>query len=102
MDVVAPGELYDICLRVRAEMTGEHAVGQTASSPAAGREGNFERTDGRRDYALAPPSPSYLEALQARRSVHSVGKVAQLFAGAGIDVEHRARSTSAPWTGRPS
>jgi phosphopentomutase len=36
-----------------------------------------------------PPSPSYLEALQAVGiEVHSVGKVAQLFAGVGVDVEH--------------
>ena len=89
VDVVAPDELYDICRRVRAEMTGEHAVGRVIARPFAGTEGSFERTDGRRDYALPPPSPSYLQALQAHGvPVHSVGKVAQLFAGVGIDVEH--------------
>ena len=89
VDVVAPDELYDICRRVRAGMTGEHAVGRVIARPFAGTEGAFERTDGRRDYALPPPSPSYLEALQAHGvPVHSVGKVAQLFAGVGIDVEH--------------
>jgi phosphopentomutase len=89
VDVVAPDELYDICRRVRAAMTGEHAVGRVIARPFAGTEGAFERTDGRRDYALAPPSPSYLEALQAHGvPVHTVGKVAQLFAGVGIDVDH--------------
>ncbi|HYZ82144.1 MAG TPA: phosphopentomutase [Solirubrobacteraceae bacterium] len=89
VDVVAPAELYDICRRVRAEMTGEHAVGRVIARPFAGAEGSFERTEGRRDFALAPPAPSYLDALQTKGvPVHSVGKVAQLFAGVGIDVEH--------------
>jgi phosphopentomutase len=89
VDVVAPAELYDICGRVRASMTGEHAVGRVIARPFAGTEGAFERTDGRRDFALAPPTSSYLEAVQSRGvPVHSVGKVAQLFAGVGIDVEH--------------
>jgi phosphopentomutase len=89
VDVLAPDELYAVCARVRAEMTGEHAVGRVIARPFAGREGSFDRTDGRRDYALPPPSRSYLQALQAHGvEVHTVGKVGQLFAGVGIDVEH--------------
>ncbi len=89
VDVVGTEELYDICRRVRARTTGEHAVGRVIARPFAGTDGAFERTDGRRDFALAPPAPSYLEALQAHGiPVHSVGKVGQLFAGVGIDVEH--------------
>jgi phosphopentomutase len=89
IDVVAPEELYGICLRVRAGMTGEHAVGRVIARPFAGSEGGFERTDGRRDYALAPPARSYLQEVQAHGvPVHAVGKVAQLFAGVGIDVDH--------------
>ncbi len=89
VDVVAADELYDICRRVRQAMTGEHAVGRVIARPFAGSEGTFERTDGRRDYSLEPPVRSYLEEVQARGvPVHSVGKVCQLFAGVGIDVEH--------------
>ncbi len=89
VDVVAPQELYGICLRIRGEMTGEHAVGRVIARPFSGLEGAYERTDGRRDYSLAPPARSYLEELQDRGvPVHSVGKVGQLFAGVGIDEEH--------------
>ena len=89
VDVVSPAELYDICQRVRAGMTGEHAVGRVIARPFDGSDGSFERTDGRRDFALAPPARSYLEELQGHGvPVHSVGKVAQLFAGVGVDVEH--------------
>jgi phosphopentomutase len=89
VDVVAPAQLYDICGRVRAGMTGQHAVGRVIARPFAGSEGSFERIEGRRDFALPPPAPSYLEAVQSHEvPVHAVGKVAQLFAGVGIDVEH--------------
>jgi phosphopentomutase len=89
VDVVAPEQLYVICRQVREAMTGEHAVGRVIARPFSGRDGAFERTDGRRDYSLAPPARSYLQELQGHGvPVHSVRKVGQLFAGVGIDVEH--------------
>jgi phosphopentomutase len=89
VDVVSDQELYAICAEVRAVMAGPHAVGRVIARPFSGAEGGFTRTEGRRDFALAPPTGSYLQELQARGvEVHSVGKVAQLFAGVGIDVEH--------------
>jgi phosphopentomutase len=89
VDVLATEELYAVCARVRAGLPPEHAVGRVIARPFTGPEGRFERTDGRRDFALPPPGPSYLDALRsAGAAVHSVGKVGQLFAGAGIDVQH--------------
>ncbi len=88
-DAVPVVELYEICSRVRELMTGEHAVGRVIARPFDGRPGAFERTPRRRDFALPPPSPSHLDALRdAGVPVHAVGKVAQLFAGAGIDMVH--------------
>jgi phosphopentomutase len=89
VDVLATEELYEVCARVRAGLPPEHAVGRVIARPFTGPEGRFERTEGRRDFALPPPGPSYLDALRsAGAAVHSVGKVGQLFAGAGIDVQH--------------
>lgn len=90
-DAVPIERLYAICALVRALMTGEHAVGRVIARPfdggRAGRE--FERTPRRRDFALAPPARSYMDALRdAGVPVHAVGKVAQLFAGEGIDATH--------------
>lgn len=88
-DVIAPEELYAICAEVRARLTGEHAVGRVIARPFTGSVGRFERTEGRRDYSLRPPARSYLEELQAAGvAVHTVGKIGQLFAGVGIDVQH--------------
>ena len=57
--------------------------------PFAGEEGAFLRVEGRRDFALEPPGPSYLVELQQRGSeVHGVGKIADLFHGEGIGESH--------------
>jgi phosphopentomutase len=87
--VVAPDELYSICREVRAALTGEHAVGRVIARPFTGADGSFARTEGRRDFSLPPPARSYLQELQAAGvPVQTVGKVGQLFAGVGIDVQH--------------
>ncbi|HTD09679.1 MAG TPA: phosphopentomutase [Solirubrobacteraceae bacterium] len=82
-------ELYRMCAAARAAMSGEHAVGRVIARPFAGAEEAFKRTDGRRDFALAPPARSYLQALQdAGVQVHGVGKIHDLFAGIGVSVSH--------------
>ncbi len=89
VDVVAAPELYAICARVRARLPARHAVGRVIARPFSGPPGAFVRTDGRRDFASAPPGPSYLDALRDHRvPVHGVGKVGQLFDGQGFDAEH--------------
>jgi phosphopentomutase len=89
VEVVEPEELYRICETVRHSLDGEPAVGRVIARPFTGRTGNFNRTDGRRDYSIPPPGPSYLEAISSRKAeVHSVGKPGQLFCGIGIDVQH--------------
>jgi phosphopentomutase len=88
-EIVSPDDLYSICHEVRAALPGEHAVGRVIARPFKGWEGSFERTDGRRDFSLPPPTRSYLQELQAADvPVQTVGKVGQLFDGVGIDVQH--------------
>jgi phosphopentomutase len=89
VDVMGVEELYGVCREVRERLPSEHAVGRVIARPFTGSEGDFKRTEGRRDFSLAPPARSYLEELQAAAvPVHTVGKVGQLFAGVGIDVQH--------------
>jgi phosphopentomutase len=89
VELVAPDELYSVCRLVREQLPPAHAVGRVIARPFKGRTGAFERTDGRRDFSVMPPARSYLQELRDDGlEVHAVGKVGQLFAGAGIDVEH--------------
>ncbi len=86
---VPAAELYRACEAARAAMTGEHAVGRVIARPFTGEAGAFERTDGRRDLSLAPPGRTYLQELaDAGVEVHGVGKVDDLFAGAGVTHAH--------------
>jgi phosphopentomutase len=95
-DVVPTDELYDICAAVRELMTGEHAVGRVIARPFRGAPGAFERTEGRRDFAIVPPSRSYMQELQADDiPVHTVGKIGQVFAGVGVDHQHKGATNAA-------
>jgi phosphopentomutase len=86
---VPAAELYRACTVARAVMSGEHAVGRVIARPFTGTRGAFERTDGRRDFALPPPSHSYLQELQsAGVEVHGVGKIRDLFDGVGLSASH--------------
>ena len=88
-ELVSPEELYSICQAVRERLAPEHAVGRVIARPFQGPRGDFQRTDGRRDFSVAPPARSYLQELQASGvKVHTVGKVGQLFGGVGIDFQH--------------
>lgn len=82
-------ELYRACEAARAQMTGEHAVGRVIARPFSGEPGAFERTEGRRDFALTPPRGGYLwELCDAGVPTHGVGKISDLFAGVGIGRSH--------------
>jgi phosphopentomutase len=92
---MSPAELYRACAAARAVMTGEHAVGRVIARPFTGAEGAFERTQGRRDFALRPPARSYLQELQdAGVEVHGVGKICDLFAGVGVSRSHPGASNA--------
>jgi phosphopentomutase len=95
VDVLSEPELYDVCVAAREVMRGEHAVGRVIARPFDGGPGVWHRREGRRDFALPPPTRSYLEELQAAGvPVHGVGKVHDLFAGVGIDVKHAAATNA--------
>ncbi len=95
VDRVPPPELYRACERARAAMSGENAVGRVIARPFSGPEGEFRRTEGRRDFAVAPPARSYLQELQdAGVRVEGVGKIWDLFAGVGLDASHPGASNA--------
>jgi phosphopentomutase len=91
VEVVSEEELYEYCGAARELLQGKHAVGRVIARPFRGSPGGFERTPGRRDYALDPPTRTYLDELADRGcTVHAVGKVGQVFNGRGISADHPA------------
>jgi len=81
--------LHELCREVRSRLSLEHAVGRVIARPFTGEPDRFQRTAGRRAYSVPPPTRSYLQELHDDGiPVHTVGKAGQLFAGAGVDVQH--------------
>ncbi|OIP84905.1 MAG: phosphopentomutase [Rhodobacterales bacterium CG2_30_65_12] len=78
--------LYAMCEAV-APMVHGMRVGRVIARPFVGSvESGFSRTTNRRDFALAPPSPTLMDWAKAEgRPVHSVGKVDDIFAHHGMD-----------------
>ena len=96
VDVASEAELYAYCGAARELLQGEHAIGRVIARPFRGSPGAFERTPGRRDYALDPPGRTYLDELAERGcETHAVGKVGQVFNGRGIAADHSAPDNSA-------
>ncbi len=61
-------------------------VGRVIARPFAGKCGDFRRTKNRRDYAIAPPSPTLCDWVQgAGRRVYGIGKIGDIFSRRGID-----------------
>lgn len=87
--VVPLAELYDACAAARDMLVAPHDVSRVIARPFVGEDGAFTRTANRRDFSIAPPAETLLDALAAagipRRGV---GKVDDLFAGRAIASEH--------------
>ena len=88
-EVVPLEELYAACLAARAMLVAPHDVSRVIARPFAGAPGGWQRTKHRRDYSIAPPGETLLDALAAAGVPrHGVGKVDDLFAGRALAAEH--------------
>jgi phosphopentomutase len=95
-DVVPPALLYEWCLIARRILSGRHAVGRVIARPFAGVSGLYERTPRRRDFSLPPIGPTYLDLLHdAGVPVIGVGKIGEIFAQRGVDVDDHTTSNAA-------
>ena len=79
-DVIPLPELYRICETAREMLRGPLEVGRVIARPFIGAPGSFTRTPNRHDYAIPPPRGMLLDRLaEAGVSVHSIGKIADVF-----------------------
>jgi phosphopentomutase len=90
-EVVPLAELYAACEAARALLAAPHDVSRVIARPFVGEPGAWRRTANRRDYSIAPPAETLLDALAAAGIPRAgVGKVDDLFAGRGIAARHTA------------
>ena len=87
--VVPLPELYSACEKARAMLVAPNDVSRVIARPFTGEPGAFKRTANRRDFSIAPPEETLLDALAARGIPRTgVGKVDDLFASRNIRTRH--------------
>lgn len=86
-EVVPIQDLYDVCKKAR-EFLYEYNIGRVIARPFTGKPGNFERTPGRRDFSVEPPSETLLEKLVKNNiPVTGIGKIGDIFVHKGVTEE---------------
>lgn len=84
-DIVPLPVLYEWCAAARQILQGPHGVGRVIARPFHGEPGHFIRSPERRDYSVALPGPTVLDAIGgAGIPVRGVGKISDIFNGQGI------------------
>ncbi len=92
-DIVPVEELYRYCEIARELLQGDTGVGRVIARPFVGEPGNFTRTSNRHDFSLTPPRDTMLEALLAAGyDTYGIGKIYDIFAGAGIAHTERIKN----------
>jgi phosphopentomutase len=82
-------ELYAACETARRLFVPPHNVSRVIARPFTGHAGSYQRTAGRRDFAIEPVAETLLDALASAGIPRSgVGKVDDLFAGRSIAAAH--------------
>ncbi len=70
-------------------------VGRVIARPFVGEPGSFSRTANRKDFAIAPPSPTLCDYVHdAGRKVYAVGKIGDIFSMRGIDDLRKGRDAA--------
>ena len=83
--IISLDDLYGMCKTARELLSGEHAVGRVIARPFIGKQGAFQRTEGRKDFSLEPIGETILDAIsESGKSVMAVGKIEDIFAFRGI------------------
>jgi phosphopentomutase len=88
-ETVPLAELYAACETARAMLVAPHNPSRVIARPFVGAPGAWVRTKNRRDYSIAPPEDTLLDALKAAGIPRTgVGKVDDLFARRGLEGGH--------------
>ena len=88
-ETIPLAELYAACETARGMLVAPHNPSRVIARPFVGSPGAWVRTKNRRDYSIAPPEETLLDALMAAGIPRTgVGKVDDLFACRGLQGGH--------------
>ena len=85
-DVIPVDELYKICETARELLVGDYAVARVIARPFIGKgNGNYTRTERRKDFSLAPTSTTVLDLIKEKgMDVAAIGKIEDIFEHRGM------------------
>lgn len=93
--VIPLPRLYEICEIARGMLQGEFACGRVIARPYVMEQGKRVRTSDRKDYAVSPPLPTLLNAIQdTGKTVWAVGKIGDIFNQSGITTSIHTESNA--------
>ncbi|MDR1952066.1 MAG: phosphopentomutase [Elusimicrobiota bacterium] len=85
--------LYKISKIARELLTGDYGVGRVIARPFLGENGNYYRTQNRRDFSLDPVGETILDILKAAgANTVAVGKIEDIFNFRGITKSIHSKS----------
>lgn len=85
-DIIPVEELYNYCKIAREILKEPHNVLRVIARPFKVINGNYVRTERRKDFSLKPPEKTFLSLFQERGGkILGIGKIKDIFAGEGID-----------------
>jgi phosphopentomutase len=94
-EIISVDKLYEICMKARKILTGEHGVARVIARPFVGKPGSFKRTERRKDFSLPPPADTVLDMLKKNGvPVIGLGKIEDLFAGHGLTESIHTKNNS--------
>lgn len=92
-EVISLEEQYKFCEIARKMLVGEHLVGRVIARPFLGKAGEYRRTENRKDYAIAPPGDTILDALVNHNlETVGIGKIEDIFHNRGITISDHTRN----------
>lgn len=94
-EVFGRERLMDLCAQI-APVLHEMKVGRVIARPFVGDpEHGFQRTQYRKDFAIAPPSDTICDAVhKVGHRVHAIGKIGDIFSMRGIDDVRKGRDVA--------
>lgn len=95
-DVIPVDELYKICETARELLVGDYAVARVIARPFIGKgNGNYTRTERRKDFSLAPTSTTVLDLIKEKgMDVAAIGKIEDIFEHRGMTMTNHTTNNN--------
>lgn len=88
-------ELYRICEIAREMLVGDLLVGRVIARPFTGESGGYTRTGNRKDFSIAPPGVTILDALTEKGyRTGGIGKIEDIFDFRGLTLSNHTKNNA--------